>query len=981
MRSPRYFLFESFRLDVLDERLWQYAKNVRLGQKALAILHRLVTQPGQLVTKENLFAAAWAGVAVSDASLATAIREVRRALSDRARVPHFIETVHGRGYRFIAPVTGTDAVTPQAELKSGPKGPEVSRAFPLSNVTSVWRLVGRQTELEQLHRWHAAAQQGTRRIGFVSGEAGIGKTALVEAFLSDAVRDGARVVRGQCIEHYGAGEAYLPVLEALGRLGRDASLPIADMLRQYAPSWLVHLPSLLSGQQFATSVPVSAEKMLRELAEVLEILTTESTLILVLEDLQWSDTATVEMLAYIARRRDPARLLVIGTYRPVDVLLYKKPLRTVITELRAHPQYVELVLDYLSTESLEQYLLHRCGPQPGLNEFAKGLRRRTGGLPLFFIAIVDELMRPALPDGGAMLNVPHTIAAVIPASVRQLIEHRFEQLSVTDQTILEAASVAGEPFSVAAIGAVTSVEEESIGARCAGWAREGQFLLGDRAVPGHDGTIVARYRFRHGLIPEVVYACIAPERRAHLHHRMGRYLESAYRNQAPTIAAELAMHFEQGQELGKAVSYLKHAAWNAVQRSAYSEALRHTTRAQEILDSIPKRGRASLRQELELLLLRGHVLKTTEGWAVEEVEQVYARGRELSKKLPDTPLLLQALWGLIGVTFVRSELGKTQKLAQELLASARKRSDPVHLVASHMELAGIAFMRGKFASARKHFRQADTFYKPTQHRSHVAAFGADLGLFSRIWATHLTWHEGYMDRAYAGAEETLGIARGLSHPFTQVIILAYATMLHQFRRDIDGLEQLAEATITLSSEHGFLYYLGWAEVLRGWSRATKGAHEEGIADIRRGIQTLQKTAGVRLPYYRGLLAEVCRCHGLLDEALQSLTDAFAEVRESEEHWCEADLHRLNGELFLSQGMNRGTDAEGCFRRAIGIARHQRAKALELRAVVSLGRLWRDQGRRTKARRLVAEVYEWFTEGFETADLRDAKELLHELSSQ
>ncbi len=506
MEKTRYFVFEPFRLDVLDERLWERDKSVRLGHKALAVLQRLVSQPGQLITKDDLLASAWPNTAVTDAVLTTAMRELREALGDPARTPRFVETVHGRGYRFIAPVVETSTLVLPVESTRRP-------------------LVGREAEWARLGEWYATVQQGSRRIGFVAGEAGIGKTVLLEAFVSDiAGRGTALVGHGQSVEHYGAGEAYLPILEALGRLGRDAAAPVAGVLRDHAPSWLAHLPSLRSGERIEAPAPATSARMLRELAEALEILTARVPLILVLEDLHWSDTATLEWLAYAARRRDPARLLVLATYRPVEGLLHSPVLRCLTAELRQEPQCAELVLDYLSADAVEAYVRQRCDGIPRLEELTEVLRRRTGGHPLFLSLIVDELLRRPNPDDADLA----AIANVIPASVRQFIEHRFEQLSSEDQAILEGASVAGDPFSVAAVAAATSLPQEGIEARCAAWTREGQFVATDGTMTWPDGTWAPRYRFRHALYQEVVYGGISPERRARLHRRAGDRLESAY---------------------------------------------------------------------------------------------------------------------------------------------------------------------------------------------------------------------------------------------------------------------------------------------------------------------------------------------------------------------------------------------------------------------------------------------------------------------
>lgn len=968
--------FGEYRLEVAERLLLRHGQAIPLQPKIFDLLLVLVEHRNHLLEKDQLLHAVWPDAIVEEANLSNNISILRKTLGDSPNEHRYIETVPKYGYRFIAPVAETSlpALPTKATTTSATEaGAPADLRLPRGAASRC--LVGREAEWAQLREWYASVQQGNRRIGFVAGEAGIGKTVLVEAFVSEvAARGEALIARGQCIQQYGAGEAYLPILEALGRLARDNTLPVGELLRNYAPSWLAHLPSPVPGGEFEAPTPVTSERMLRELADALEILTAKDTLILVLEDLHWSDTATVEWLGYIARRRGAARLQIVGTYRPVEALLHNHPLRSLIAELRPHPQCPELVLDYLSSESVQSYLRQRCGPTPRLREFAEVLHRRTRGHPLFLTTIVDELMRQQFPESADL----RVIANVIPASLRQFIEHSFGRLSGEEQTILEASSVAGDSFSVAAVVAATSLPEEQIEARCAAWTREDQFLTADGTVTWPDGTLAARYAFRHDLFQEVVYARISSERRARLHQRIGSRLESAYGKRAATIAAELAMHFDQGREPRKAASYLEQAARNALQRSAYPEAGRHLTRGREIIEALPE-DHERLRLEIELSLLLGKVLMATKGWGVEDVSRVYGRARELCVELGDTSRLLQATWGLMWMSVVRAELGKTQSLARELLRLANKQRDSVFQVVAHHELGVTAYHLGDTISARKHFREADVLYDPRQHLSHIARIGVDAGLFSRIYATHALWHEGYPDQARVMAEETVGRARDLAHPLTQAITLAYATMLNQFRRDVEEVDRLAKATISHTTEHGFPYYLVWAEVLKGWSGAVRGVREEGIAKIRRGIEVLQTIAGLRLPYYRALLAEAYGWAGRIDEALQALADASADIGKTEERCWEAELHRLRGEFFRSKRMNRGAEAAACFHAAIEVARGQQAKSLELRAAVSLGRLWRDEGKRTEASRLLAEVYDWFTEGFETPDLRDARSLLEELA--
>lgn len=973
MRHARCFAFGPFRLDVLDERLWKAQTSIPLGRKALTVLARLVTHPNQLATKDELLAAAWPETAVTEAVLTTAVREIRGALGDSARAPRFIQTVYGRGYRFVAPV---DDISDRVRTRPAPVGPrtrEDSAAIHHARIAG-GDLVGRDEAWGRLEEWYASVEQSRRRIGLIAGEAGIGKTALVDAFVEKvAATSAVYVCRGQCIEQYGAGEAYLPILDALGRLGRDPAVRLAGVLRRHAPSWLVHLPSLAS-QQAEPSALVRPAQMLRELTEALEALALDTPLVLVLEDLHWSDTATLEWLGYVARRRETARLLVLATYRPVDALVQTAVLRDALAELRHQTQTDEIRLDALPRDAVRTYLRRRCAALPGLDGLAKLLHQRTGGHPLFLSSLVDELLGSSQTEPAGRADVdPHATARTIPVNVRQFIEHQFAQVSKADLTVLDAASVAGDPFSVAAVAAACGLPEDRVEARCAAWTRLPHFLTGDGLGAWPDGTLAPRYRFRHDLFRETAYGRISSERRARLHHRIGSRLEEAYGPQVSSIATELALHFEQGRDLDKAVAYLEQAAGNAIGRSAYAEAHRHLVRALEILDTLPQE-RTRLQRQATLMLLLAQVLEATEGWAAEGVARAYARARELCVALGDAPRVLKATWGVLAVSTVRAELVQAQALAHDLLLLVKKHQVANFRMVAHAWLGGPALLLGQTRSARRHFRIAEALYDPREHRALVATFGMDIGVFVRAWATHLMWYEGAPERARACAEQALRMAEETRHPFTRTIALAYAAMLSQFLRDLDAVDRFAAATIAHATEHGFPYYLAWAQVLRGWSRAARGADEDALADMRRGIDVMRTTAGVRLPYYRVLLAETCGRFGRIDEGLDAVAAAFHDVETSGERWCEPELHRMRGHLLQ---FARGTDAdvERCFRTAIDIARRQEAASLQLRATVSLARLWQQQDRPGPAHLLLAPMYARFTEGFDIPDLSEARALL------
>ena len=403
MQEPQSLVFGPFRLDRRDERLWRGQEVLPLHPKPFAVLCCLVSQAGQLVTKDALLETVWPETAVSESVLTVAIRHLRRVLGDRARYPPVYRDGAPSGVSVHGPGRGGGAVS-----CGTPDRGDTAPAPPVALVHSEL-FVGREGELAQMHQWFTTALQGKRQVGIIAGEPGIGKTALVNTFVAQVAAGEALCVgHGQCVESYGAGEPYRPVLEALGRLCREPDgTHLVSVLRQYAPSWLVQMPALLPPAEWEALQRMMGHtaqtRMLRELTEALDAFTTERPLVLVLEDLHWSDRATLEWLAYVARRPDPARLLILGTYRPVEAIVQAHPLRAVLTELRQHGQCVELVLDYLSEAEVAAYLGQRFGGTQLAADLAHVLHRRTNGNPLFLIALVDELVRQQVvregPDG------------------------------------------------------------------------------------------------------------------------------------------------------------------------------------------------------------------------------------------------------------------------------------------------------------------------------------------------------------------------------------------------------------------------------------------------------------------------------------------------------------------------------------------------------------------------------------------------------
>jgi DNA-binding winged helix-turn-helix (wHTH) protein len=643
MGVVRHVTFGRFRLDATGERLWDGSDAVPLRPKAFAVLYHLVTHPGELVTKEELLQAVWPATFVTDAVLKDTIRQLRDALGDDASAPQFIETAHRRGYRFIG--------LPEAPLSTAPLAtlpPTQAVAIP----TSGSHVLGRDADLEKLRHSLTRALHGERQVVFVTGEPGIGKTTLVNALVEQATSvPRLRVARGQCLEHYGAGEAYLPVLDGFSRLGRaPGGEPLIALLRQHAPAWLLELPSLLpaaereSLRQQVAGAGATRERMLREMAEAIEAITVEAPLILVLEDLHWSDYSTVDLIAYLARRRDPARLMVIGTYRPVEITLGEHPLKSVKRELQVHRLCHELPLEYLTEQAVAHYLSERLPGHPLPRRLARLIHRRTQGNPLFMVNVVSYLIdeRVIVEHQGAwrLRNGLDAIESAVPESVKQLIERHIERLTPDERRVLEGASVVGMECSTVAIAAGLDEEISWVEAQCESLVRKHQFLAPARLVELPDGAITPRYRFIHVLYLEVPYSLLAPMQRAQIHGRIGRCGEVVYGDRVSEIAAELAMHFEQGRDRPRAVTYLLMAAENATHRSAHHEAAALARRGLRVLAELsdglsgplsgplsdPLSGPAGRApQEYRLRIMLALSLMATNGVASSELDETCRR--------------------------------------------------------------------------------------------------------------------------------------------------------------------------------------------------------------------------------------------------------------------------------------------------------------------------------------------------------------------
>ncbi|HMG34099.1 MAG TPA: AAA family ATPase [Blastocatellia bacterium] len=999
MAHDKRLKLDPFCLDLVNERLQRGSRAIPLRPKAFAVLNHLRGRAGQLVTKEELLNVVWPEAFVGEAVLKVTIRQIREALGDDPKCPRFIETAHRRGYRFIGQIAeckDEDILIDDADL-----------AVPLRATLSPSNVVGRDGALSRMQGWLDKMLAGERQIVFVTGEAGIGKTALVDTFVRNIASDRSiRIGRGQCLEQYGTSEAYLPVLEAVGRLCREQRR-VVDALRAHAPMWLLQMPSLVSASDRESLTRevfgATRERMLREMGEALEALTSERPLVLILEDLHWSDYSTLDLISYLASHCQPAHLMLIGTFRPVELIVSGHPLKAVKQELVARQLCDELPLEYLTKEAVAGYLSIRFPA----NRFPAGLasliHARTDGNPLFMVNVVDYLVAEgSIAESGECweLVVPiENFELGVPDSIKQLIGKQLDHVDAEELRTLEAASVAGAEFSTLAVVAGLTAEQSAVEATCERLARRRQFIqdCGIHELP--TGEPATRYGFIHAVYQNVLYERVSTTRRIQLHRRIAERGEEVYGERSKEIAAELAMHFERGSNDTKAVRYLQQAAENDIRRFAYREAVGLSRRGLELLERLPDTPERAQR-ELWLHITLGVPLIATQGYAAPAVGCVYTRARELCQRLGETPEISQVLWGLWTFYTLRAELGTAREIAEEILRLAERLPYPGLAMRGHWAMEITYMHLGEFALAVDHFEKALSLYDHERHLDDALRYAQNPGVAMRCFAAWSLWFLGRQDEALKRIEEALSMARALSEPHVLAHALFFAGILHQLRREESQAQQYAEAALAVSIEHGLVLYQAMATITRGWAMMSQGQHDEVIEEMRQGIAAHKATgAEVLLPHFLALLVESlgeqCQC----EERLRLLEEALAVVRRTGECCYEAELHRIKGEVMLRQVTGRRLSraaaggasvfevespafahAEACFQKSIEIARVQHAKSLELRAAMSLARLYRNPYKQREARGLLIEIHDSFTEGFDSVDMREARELIESLGT-
>jgi len=844
-------------------------------------------------------------------------------------------------------------------------------------------IVGREKERAELRRAFASAVGGRGLLVCVAGEPGIGKTTAVEAFVSEVSAGGAcAVARGRCSERLAGAEAYLPWLEALDELLRgEHAGAMARAMKLVAPTWhhWVAPPAIddaaPSSRSIVDAPALPPERMTRELCAFVQHAAQLRPLILFFDDVHWADASSVDLISYLGARIERLPVLIVAAYRDSDLLLSDHPFLRVRRELQARGACREIALPLLTADDIDRYLAmefpeHRF--PPGLQA---AIHTRTEGNPLFTVELVRHLRDARVIDreDGAW-TLAHTIAELprdLPETVRSMVQTRIARLGEADHRLLAAASVQGSEFDSATLARALGIPAAHVEERLDALDRAHGLvaMVDEHQLP--DGTPTVRYRFVHVLHQNALYASLRPTRKALLSDAVARSLMAGCGAQAAAIASELAMLLEAARDFARAGDYFLLAAQQAARRSANREAAALARRGLRAVLSLPDTPqRAS--QELRLQITLGPALMSSVGWGSPEVEAVYTRARDLCREADESAPLFPVVWGLWQYWLARAEYRTARELAERLLALAKKIEDPALLLMAHHALSNTAWQAGDFAHARLHAEQAIAIYVPEKHHALAASYGGhDSGVANRSRLAVNLWLLGYPDRAAARGRDAIALARDIAHATSIVLALVFDAMVFQHCRDADRVRADAEEAMALAGELALGPWLAWATALRGWALAEAGRADEGIDDLQRASArwTGAGIGGLR-PYFLWLLADARAKAGRRDEALATLEEALAITERTREGYAHAELHRLRGELQADAG-----EAERDFERAIAIAARQHARSLELRAAMSLGRLRIAQGRREDAQRLLAGVYDSFTEGFGTRDLIDARELL------
>jgi len=854
---------------------------------------------------------------------------------------------------------------------------QVEGRFEARHTAGLTPLVGRGEEIALLLRRWQQGKDGEGQAVLLSGEPGIGKSRIVREVRARLEGEPHVRLLCQCSPHHttsalhpvidqlerAAGferddlaEARLAKLEALLARGTDRldqAMPLIAALLGVPTGKRYPLPEMTPQRH--------KQRTLEVLVEQLEALAGEEPVLLTYEDAHWIDPTTQELLGLMIERIQRLPILLLITYRPEFVPPWQ-----------AQPHVSALALTRLGRREGAALVERVVGDKALPHEIAAQIVAKTDGVPLF----VEELTKTVLESGMLWDAGDHyellgpLPPLAIPATLHDSLLARLDRLAPVKE-IAQIGAALGREFSHALLAAVDDRPEAQLQAALDQlMASE---LVFRRGIPPD-----ATYSFKHALVQDAAYGTLLKSRRQQLHARIGRVLEEQFPETAETQPELLAHHCTEAGQIERAVDYWHQAGRQAIARSAMAEAVAQLSKGLQLLRGMSE-GLDRDRRELGLQVSLGMALNPLKGQAAPETGRAHARARELCRQVGETEQLFPVLFGQWTFQATRAEHFAALGVANELLRLAQEQHDGGSAVVGHRMVGTSALHVGQLLSARAHLETALALHDPERHRRLAFLYINHPRPTAPAWLSCVLFALGYPDQALARHHEGLAEGRKLAHPYTLGQVLFCSCMFNQWRHDREGVEQQANATVALATEQGFPYWLATSTVFQGWALAQVGETKRAITQIERGLAAYRATsAELWLPHFLGLLAEVHAKAGQSAHGLRLLDQALTTVEQTGERWCQPELSRSKGELLLAAPEPYWAEAEAAFGKAMAVAREQCAKMWELRAAINLARLWCNQGKRAEAYDLLAPIFGWFTEGFETADLKDAKALLEEL---
>ena len=828
--------------------------------------------------------------------------------------------------------------------------------------------VGRQIELSVLKRQFEKTKQEQGQAVEIVGEAGVGKSRILHEF-RQSLEPEVVYLEGQCLP-YGGASAYQPLIDVLRQFW---SLPekITDQVQESIAEKLCGLKDYLPCFEDLLSLPTSdpnyiqlstqmrRERTFEALTKLFQKIAEDKQLILAIEDLHWIDQTSKEFISSF--------MDTIGKHQIFMILLSRPEFQPPWT---GHSSHTALTLPLLP-ESEDRRLVQAMFDAPVAPELEKLIIDHTEGNPFF----AEELILTLHETNAIQRNGSYSLSISpenlkIPETIQGVLAARIDNLDENTKNILQVSSVIGREFTLPVLRKALNADgrlQKQLDLLC-----ESEFIFSQQA---HDST----YIFKHSLTRDVAYETLLHSRRRQLHQRIGDAIKALYPDMESSQPEILAHHYTEAGDAAQAIPLWLQAGQKSIQHCANAEAINHLTKGLELLNTLPDTPERA-QQELLLQTTRGAAFVAAKGYGTPEVGEAFGRARELCQQVGETPLLLPSLRGICFYYLIRENMYEAQLTGEQLLVSARQAQDSSFFLEAYHVLGIASFHMAKFSTARDYLKKAIELYDPKKHHTLADLFGsADSSISIMSYISCDLSHFGFPDQALKKIEECLNYAKEIDHLPSLLYAQSVYAMIHQYHKEAQAAYEWTKSTMAIDHEYGFLHGLAWDYVLQGWALALLGEGAEGIQQIRRGLDIYRAQGSkLSLPTLLGHLAEACLVGGKPEQGMAAAEEAFKEVNNRGEAWWSAELHRLKGELLLCLSENNQTEAESCFNQAIAFSKKQGTKFFELQATISLTKLLLKQGKNTEAKKILSKIYNWFTEGFGTKVLKEARNLLEEL---